>query len=281
MGGQVAKSLRLLALQTAEQRREHFEIERELRERLLAAPDTAGRRRLYGEVYAEFNSRVPHNPLASEAGDPAARETAVCRQARLLRPFLKPDSVFLEIGAHDGALAKAAAADVRESIAIDVHDEAALAGERNYRFTVFDGFNIELEDDSVDLAYSRDVAEHLHPDDFADQAREIRRVLRPGGKYVCVTPNRLSGPHDVSGHFSDVPEGFHLREYTDSELAVAFRAVGFRQAQLLVSYYGYWLAPLLPVPTVRPVELAFERLGGTRRRRYGAALSAVKVVVTA
>lgn len=249
--------------------------------RLLDAPDVEARRRLYGEVYAEFNTRVPHNPLAAETDDQEARDLAVRRQLRLLKPFLESSDVFLEIGAHDGALAKAAAPSVGRSIALDVHDDVALTGEGHYEFRVFDGFHIELEDDSADLAYSRDVAEHLHPDDFLDQAVEIRRVLRPGGRYVCVTPNRLSGPHDISGDFTDVPQGFHLREYTDSELADEFRVAGFTRVQLLVSYYGFRLSPLLPVPLVRPLEAAFGRLSQATRRKLGPALAAIKVVATA
>jgi hypothetical protein len=61
----------------------------------------------------------------------------------------------------------------------------------------------------------------------------MRRVLRPGAPYVCVTPNRLLGPHDVSRHFSDVPRGLHLAEYGHRELARALRAAGFRRVRVL------------------------------------------------
>ena len=61
--------------------------------------------------------------------------------------------------------------------------------------------------------------EHLHPDDALEQLQNIYSALVPGGIYLCITPNRLSGPQDVSRDFDMVATGFHLKEYTISELS--------------------------------------------------------------
>lgn len=45
-----------------------------------------------------------------------------------------------------------------------------------------------LDDESVDLAYSRSVMEHV--EDAEAAYREIHRVLKPGGRYVFLTPNK-------------------------------------------------------------------------------------------
>lgn len=45
----------------------------------------------------------------------------------------------------------------------------------------------DIADASVDLAFSRSVMEHVP--DVAGCYREIHRVLRPGGRYVFLTPN--------------------------------------------------------------------------------------------
>ena len=71
--------------------------------------------------------------------------------------------------------------------------------------------------------------EHLHPDDAQEQLRNIHAALAPGGAYVCLTPNRLTGPHDISRAFSQEPEGSHLKEYTVTELEALFLANGFRR----------------------------------------------------
>ena len=84
---------------------------------------------------------------------------------------------------------------------------------------------------SVTLAYSFQVMEHIHPDDALEQLRNLFAVIAPGGSYVCVTPNRLNGPHDVSKFYDPVARGFHLKEYTIAELEQLFRGVGFRAVQ--------------------------------------------------
>ncbi|HEX5983686.1 MAG TPA: class I SAM-dependent methyltransferase, partial [Solirubrobacterales bacterium] len=139
-------------------------------------------------------------------------------------------------------------------------------------------FDLGLPPDSVDLAFSHDVVEHLHPDDMLDHARAVLRVLRPGGVYVCITPNRLSGPHDVSRHFAESPEGFHLREYSATELAAALRQSGFSRVKVFLAAGGHRLSPLLPAAVVRPLEAAIGALPRRLRRRAARCLAAVKVV---
>lgn len=265
---------------TDPQAREQYYIERELADRLRVARSREERRLLYGQVYREFNERVPQYTLALQADDPIVQAAAVAPQVRLLRGFVGPDSVFCEIGAGDGAVARALAPMVSSSVALDVTD-ALLRGpnpDANFRFCVFDGFDPDLPPESVDLAYSRDLVEHLQPDDMLEQTAAVARILKSGGTYVCVTPNRLSGPHDVSRVFDDTPRGLHLREYTSTELAQALRAAGFSHVRVLISARGWRLAPLLPMWTVTPVEASLARLPRWVRRRIARLLAAVKLV---
>ena len=102
------------------------------------------------------------------------------------------------------------------------------------------------------MAYSQQLMEHLHPEDALEQLRNIYDALKPGGRYFCVTPNRTTGPHDISGHFDDHATGFHLKEYTIGELVKLFRRVGFREVKLYVATQGK--AKAIPTLPFRMIE---------------------------
>jgi SAM-dependent methyltransferase len=100
----------------------------------------------------------------------------------------------------------------------------------NFSLILSDGTTIDVPPDSITVAYSNQLMEHLHPDDALEQLSNIYRALAPGGIYICVTPNRLTGPHDISRHFDPVATCLHLKEYTNTELMALLRRVGFRKA---------------------------------------------------
>jgi SAM-dependent methyltransferase len=268
---------------SSDQLREWYAIERELSDRLRNASSREERRRLYGEVYRELGQRVPYHPLVTAARGGPDRAVMVAPQLRLLEPWLSPQTRFCEIGAGDAALARAVAPLVGSSLALDVTDALAPdpRTDGNFAFRVFDGYDLGVADGSLDLVYSNDVVEHLHVDDMLEQSSAVRRALRGGGLYVCVTPNRLSGPHDVSRGFADVADGFHLHEYTVTELASAFRRAGFRSVRVLLSYAGRHLSPRLPPALLAPVEAALERMPVSRRQRIAHPLAAAKVLAIA
>ena len=73
--------------------------------------------------------------------------------------------------------------------------------------------------------------EHLHPEDAEEQIKEIHRFLRSKGCYICITPNGLNGPHDISRFYGDELVGFHMKEYKASELKKIFIKNGFRKVK--------------------------------------------------
>ena len=253
--------------------RRHYELEKTLAERLRCAPKEE-RRRLYGAVYDELFRRLPDLPRLAD--DPAALHRVVELQARALEPLIRPGAVFLEIGAGAGALALRMASRAGRVYAVEASAQAAagLAPPENFELVVSGSIRLDMADESVDLAYSCHFLEHLHPDDALEHAAEVRRVLRPDGSYLCVTPNRIWGPHDVSRYFDDVPTGLHLREYSHGDLARLFRRAGFRRAEALGGP-GPGARPARTRP-VRPRALAeslLERLPIALRRRVLIALS--------
>jgi SAM-dependent methyltransferase len=231
---------------TEAQLRHHYEIERELAERLRRASKQE-RSQLYASLYDELFTRVPDHIQLARKESPQARQRGIASQVRLLRHLVNQDSCFLEIGAGDCALSFAIAKSVQRVYAVDVSKEIAkdLDFPANVQLILSDGCTIALPPESVDVAYSNQLMEHLHPDDAFEQLQHIYTVLKPGGVYLCVTPNQLSVPHDISRYFNTVAAGFHLKEYTTTELNNLFCEVGFSRVDVYVGTKGRFLHPPL------------------------------------
>jgi SAM-dependent methyltransferase len=95
--------------------------------------------------------------------------------------------------------------------------------------------HLDFPDSSFDLVFSQQVIEHLHPEDLPGHFFECYRVLRPGGILSVETPNRHTGPQDVSRGFVRVAEGLHLREWSVRELIQLFRQAGFVRVRGLLA----------------------------------------------
>jgi SAM-dependent methyltransferase len=229
---------------------QHYETERALADRLRSAPGVE-RLGLYSAVYDELFRSVPHHPqLIRKEFSAEATRARTGWQMALLKKFVGPETALLEIGAGDCAVALEMCKRVKVAHAADV---SCLASEtravpENFRLTIFDGLTLPLPKESVDVAYSNQLMEHLHPEDAETQLRSIHSTLRAGGKYICVTPNRIGGPWDVSEYFDDAATGLHLKEYTFGELSSLMQRVGFRRVQPLVGGRGrYWHFPMWPL----------------------------------
>jgi SAM-dependent methyltransferase len=261
--------------------RQQYEVEVELADRLRSATSEERLAGLYSAVYRERLARVPAHPLLTKARDPSARARATERQLRLLRPLLAPISVFLEIGPGDCSLSLAVAATAKQVSAVDVTDALleGVQGPGNFRFLVSNGRDVPVPAGSVDLAYSNQVLEHLHPQDAEAQIAAVHAALKVGGKFICITPNRLSGPWDVSRRFTAVSTGLHLREYTVSDVVDLLGGAGF-EVRLFASYHGFRLLPYVPTGLVRGFEACLQRLPISVRRLLASPLVAVKVIAT-
>jgi SAM-dependent methyltransferase len=237
-----------------EQVREQYEIEKALAAQLRAGTRDE-RKHLYGKLYDELCRRVPHHPLLTRKASAAETERVVKQQLRLLARFISKDTTYLEVGPGDCALTREVAKRARKAIAVDVCSEITLSDRPGDRFELIlsDGTSIPVPPGSVDVAYSNQLMEHLHPDDASAQLVNLHRALRPGGVYVCATPNRLTGPHDISRGFDIIATGFHLREYTNVELFDLFRGCGFGRVTIYSSLRGY------PFPVPAWLLLGLER----------------------
>jgi ubiquinone/menaquinone biosynthesis C-methylase UbiE len=253
---------------TLERIRAHYEVEKELADRLRYST-AADRRDLYGRVYDELLQRVPDHPRLTRKVHAGETQERVEELMRLLHRFLKPDTAFLEIGAGDCNLSLAAAGRVRKCYALEVSreilDKVRPAG--NMELVLSTGRDIPLPDGSVSLAYSNQVIEHVHTEDAEAQFRSVYRVLAKGGRYLCITPNRANGPHDVSRYFDPVATGLHIKEYSFRELDALFRRVGFTRTDAWVGVRGHYAS--VPLSLVCSFEALILMLPSAVRKAVG------------
>ncbi|RTR05338.1 class I SAM-dependent methyltransferase [Halomonas nitroreducens] len=256
--------------------RAHYQVEKALARRLRdALPEE--RRVLYSSLYDELYRRVPQHPQLTRKSSPSEVQQAVEAQLSFLSRFLDKAHTFLEIGPGDCALSFELAGRVRRVYAVDVSDAITRHATRPENFELFlsDGSSVPVPPGCVNVAYSNQLMEHLHPDDAWQQLRNIYEALAAGGHYVCITPNRLSGPHDVSKYFDDVATGLHLKEYTTIELQRLFRQVGFSRVTVYIGARGRYLR--CPLSLVGACERLLEGLPHAWRKALvrGGAVGAV------
>jgi SAM-dependent methyltransferase len=252
---------------TPERLKFHYDVERQLALKLKQASKEQ-RRVLYTAVYDELYRRVEDHPRNFQRSATENRAREVQRKVAYLRPMLRADATFLELGPGDCAVTHAMCPFVGQAIAVDVANEAARPQQRlpNFKLVISDGSSIPMEDGSVDLVFSDQLMEHLHPEDAADQLGEVARVLKGGGKYFCITPSRITGPHDITRYFdAPEPQGLHLKEYTYAELNRLFGDAGFSRRYGLIGA-GQWLLPV-PVGILTAIEQLYGKVPQRIRKK--------------
>jgi SAM-dependent methyltransferase len=248
-----------MSLQQQQGLKEPYEIEKKLALRLRKS-SREERKTLYGSLYDEFNRRVPIYTEAVGDQDAQVASVMVSPQWRFLRRFLRQDSVFLEVGAGTCAISLAAARVVKKVYALEVSEEVTrqVRVPEHFELILFDGFNLPVPDRSVTVAYSDQVMEHIHPDDAHEQLANIHHALASGGIYICITPNRLNGPHDVSRHFDAVATGFHLKEYTNTDLSDLMKQAGFSKVRAYIGVPARYVR--FPLVVLKLQEAVLSRL---------------------
>jgi SAM-dependent methyltransferase len=133
---------------------------------------------------------------------------------------------------------------------------AEVAAERGLAVMRADATDLPVADHSLDLVVAFDVLEHIPDHDRA--VAEVRRVLRPGGRFLVAVPAdpRLWSEHDVAVD--------HVRRYTRVTLRGVLERGGFT-----IDSMASWNVLLRPVVALR------------RRTSTGSDLDAVHPVVNA
>ncbi|MCR9096191.1 MAG: methyltransferase domain-containing protein [bacterium] len=131
---------------------------------------------------------------------------------------LLPTDVVLDAACGDGSGSERLARTVRRVVGVDL-DEDVIATNRRERTSDRDNLTFEradvcrlpFPDDAFTAIVSLETIEHV--EDAEAYCRELRRVLAPGGRLFCSTPQNLFGAIPINP--------WHLREYSVAE----FRAI--------------------------------------------------------
>lgn len=214
-----------------EQLRHHYEVERELAGKMRAS-SREKRTELFQTLYTELFERVPDHPRLTRRETPEQSRINVEKQFRLIAPHLEENMTFLEIAPGDCRLSLEATQHCAKVIGVDISDQRdpEETFPDNFELIVYDGYDLsQIPDSSVDIIFSYQFLEHLHPDDVPLHFDLARRLLKPGGLYILDTPHRYSGPHDISRFFGNQLNCFHFQEWTIGQLKQTLRTHGFDQ----------------------------------------------------
>ena len=158
---------------SAEAIRRHYDTEKTLAARLRGATREE-RSSLYRTVYDDLFRLLPDHPQLVRKQSPEQARHKISAQLGLLGPYLRSDAVFLELGAGDCALSLEIAMRVKQVFAVDVSEQIMAGVQRrdNLTLVICDGCTIPLPPNTVDVVYSNQLIEHVHPDDLVQQLRE-------------------------------------------------------------------------------------------------------------
>jgi ubiquinone/menaquinone biosynthesis C-methylase UbiE len=241
--------------------KKHYLIEKKLAHKLKNSSKIE-RKSLYKEIYNELYTKIPyHSQLLRKKEEIKIRQEHVKDQMRLLNNFLESSTNFLEIGPGDCALSFEVSKYVSKVFAIDVSDIITKNRTipQNFILIITDGSEINIPENTINVSYSHQLIEHLHPEDAIVQLKGIYRCLTNGGKYICITPHRFKGPSDISKYFDDSPKGLHLKEYTNCELYRLCKQIGFTKIQYILRVKGkHFRIPILPTLLVELFLIRFK-----------------------
>lgn len=129
--------------------------------------------------------------------------------------YIESSAKVIDIGCGTG-YGSAVLGEKHEVTAVDNSSEAIEFADKHYskkaEFLTANATKLPFKNGYFDVACSFEVIEHLKDADIF--IKEVLRVLKPGGKFILSTPNKLT--HSTG---SKLKSPYHVKEYTAKELA--------------------------------------------------------------
>jgi dolichol-phosphate mannosyltransferase len=154
--------------------------------------------------------------------------------------YVKETDVLLEIACGLGEFTRAIRAG--RKIAVDVNPESRTLLPPDVEFHLGSAAQLDfLPDASVDVCFESNFFEHLPSKSELDRVlAEVRRVLRPGGRFIALQPNIRVEP----GRYWDFYD--HHLALSDRSCAEAFELAGFEVVERIDRFLPFTTCSPLP-----------------------------------
>ena len=169
--------------------------------------------------------------------------------AEMLKEFITPEDVVLDVGCGIGRIEKGLAKHCAEIHGVDVSKRMVklarkrLKGFGNVYIYRNSGRDLSsFPDDKFDFVFSIDVLQHLEKEDSVFYLYEIHRVLKPNGKLYFNVPNFFDGENfsTLMGKYVKNPSSrtvIRMRYYCPEEVKRILTSIGFSVVSLRTSIY--------------------------------------------
>jgi SAM-dependent methyltransferase len=178
--------------------------------------------RKLGEIFERVTPEMPLEWTGERLTTATAGQVEI---EHLHRYFLARDLCrgldVLDVAAGEGYGTALLAQVARSVVGVEVSAEAVAHAAKayrgpNFRFLKGDARCLPLDDASVDAVVSFETIEHFYEHD--QFLAEVRRVLRPGGRFIVSSPER-----DVYSPSGSSANPYHVRELSRAEFSVLLR----------------------------------------------------------
>jgi SAM-dependent methyltransferase len=161
----------------------------------------------------------------------------LCRE--YFQRYVPPASRVLEIGA--GYCEFINNIQAAEKFAVDLNPDTPKYADAQVRVILSNTIDLSsIPDGSIDIAFASNFFEHLERADIVATIREIRRVLKLGGKFIILQPNIRFSYRDYWMFFD------HITPIDDRGLAEALEVNGFLVTKSIARFLPYSTKSSLP-----------------------------------
>lgn len=184
-------------------------------------------REMAREIFADDRMHV-------DAGTASTVSNALFESYEFARGQFGASDHVLDIACGDGYGCRIMAPQVGRVLGVDINQPLIAANREsnkvgNISYDVGDCFALSLPDGAMTGVTAMELIEHLPVDKVDEFVSEVRRVIKPGGSFICSTPQNSHG---------DIPlVPWHVKEYSVAELRVILER-HFSSVKILSSKSG-------------------------------------------